>query len=237
MTAAPNVVELRQYTLLPGTRDGLIDLFDQYFVDGQENVGIHVIGQFRDLDDPDRFVWLRGFDTKTARRTALTYFYESPVWLAHRQTATATMSDTDNALLLQPTYLGPRYPRPGESHPSRSTRSLITITIASLASPLTVADHNLGAAIRSELIATGADIIATFASHTEENSFPALPVRQEHVMGWMTGFDSAESGNQHQEHLRRTPGWAGVLDRLAARSNGLPPQHLRLRPTNRSQLR
>jgi hypothetical protein len=231
------VVELRQYTLHPEARDGLIALFDQYFVDGQENVGIQVIGQFRDLDDPDRFVWLRGFDTMTGRRTALTHFYESPVWLAHRQTATATMSDTDNALLVEPTYLGPRYPRPGESHPSRSTGSLIAITIASLTGPITVADRKLGDTIRSELIATGADIIATFTSHAEENSFPALPVRQDHVMGWITRFDSDESYNQKQDHLRRTTGWAGVLDRLAARSNGLPLQHLRLRPTNRSMLR
>jgi len=53
------IMELRQYTLHPGKRDILIDLFDQEFVETQEAVGIKVVGQFRDLDHPNRFVWLR----------------------------------------------------------------------------------------------------------------------------------------------------------------------------------
>ena len=55
------IVELRQYTLHPGKRDVLIDLFDRKFVESQEALGMKVIGQFRDLDNPNRFVWLRGF--------------------------------------------------------------------------------------------------------------------------------------------------------------------------------
>src|SRR6266700_2591120 len=55
------IVELRQYTLHPGKRDAFIDLFDRQFIETQEAVGVRVIGQFRDVDDPNRFVWLRGF--------------------------------------------------------------------------------------------------------------------------------------------------------------------------------
>lgn len=61
MTAPTSVVELRQYTLHPGGRDVLIDLFEREFVETQEAVGMRVIGQFRDEADPNRFVWLRGF--------------------------------------------------------------------------------------------------------------------------------------------------------------------------------
>jgi len=68
------VVELRQYTLYPHTRDVLIDLFDSEFVEGQEAVGMWVIGQFRDLDDPNRFVWLRGFRDMPIRAEALHAF-------------------------------------------------------------------------------------------------------------------------------------------------------------------
>ena len=53
----------------PGRRDDLIELFDREFVETQEAVGIQVIGQFRDLDDPNRFVWLRGFNDMSARAT------------------------------------------------------------------------------------------------------------------------------------------------------------------------
>src|SRR5438552_5092724 len=96
------VVELRQYALHPGKRDVLIDLFDREFVETQEGLGIKVIGQFRDLDHPDRFVWLRGFRDMTSRAEALTDFYGGPVWKAHRESANATMIDSDNVPLLHP---------------------------------------------------------------------------------------------------------------------------------------
>ncbi|PYL74556.1 MAG: hypothetical protein DMF26_10535, partial [Verrucomicrobia bacterium] len=48
------IVELRQYTLHPGKRDVLIDLFDREFVESQEALGMKIIGQFRDLDNPNR---------------------------------------------------------------------------------------------------------------------------------------------------------------------------------------
>jgi hypothetical protein len=73
------IVELRQYTLHPGKRDVLIELFDREFIESQEALGTRVIGQFRDLDDPNRFVWLRGFRDMPSRAQALQEFYGGPV--------------------------------------------------------------------------------------------------------------------------------------------------------------
>lgn len=81
------VVELRPYALHPGQRDVLIELFDREFVESQEAAGMRVIGQFRDLDDPDRFIWLRGFPGMDARAESLTAFYSGPIWRAHRDVA------------------------------------------------------------------------------------------------------------------------------------------------------
>src|SRR5438552_14959812 len=96
------IVELRQYTLHPGQRDVLIDLFDRIFVESQEALGMKVIGQFRDLDNPNRCVWLRGFQDMPSRAQALKAFYGGPVWKAHREAANATMIDSGNVLLLHP---------------------------------------------------------------------------------------------------------------------------------------
>src|SRR5947208_12469422 len=85
------VVELRQYTLHPGQREVLIDLFDREFVETQEATGMRVLGQFRDLDRPDYFVWLRGFADMAARFDALTSFYTGPTWKAYAAAANATM--------------------------------------------------------------------------------------------------------------------------------------------------
>jgi NIPSNAP protein len=96
------IVELRQYTLFPGRRDELIELFEREFVTGQEAAGITLLGSFRDLGDPDRFVWLRGFPDMAARAVALAAFYGGPVWRRHREAANATMIDSDDVLLLRP---------------------------------------------------------------------------------------------------------------------------------------
>ena len=43
-TICSPIVDLRQYTLYPGTRDGFVELFDREFVETQEAVGMRVIG-------------------------------------------------------------------------------------------------------------------------------------------------------------------------------------------------
>lgn len=105
-TTPLNVLELRQYTLHPGRRDELIELFDRAFVETQEAVGMAVLGQFRDLDDADRFAWLRGFADMSARLRGLQAFYGGPVWAAHRHAANATMIDSDDVRLLRPAWPG-----------------------------------------------------------------------------------------------------------------------------------
>src|SRR5262249_36445034 len=111
------VVELRQYTLRPGQRGVLIDLFDREFVETQETAGMAIVGQFRDLDKPDRFVWIRGFASMPSLAQALASFYGGPVWKAHRAQANATMIDTGNVLLLRPVTAGSGFPPPPAGRP------------------------------------------------------------------------------------------------------------------------
>ncbi|MFG3013916.1 NIPSNAP family protein [Streptomyces cinerochromogenes] len=94
-----SIVELRQYTLHPGTRETLIELFEREFVVGQEAVGIAVGGRIRDLDDPDRFAWLRAFPDMGRRRRSLEAFYTGSVWQENRDAANATMIDSDEEAL------------------------------------------------------------------------------------------------------------------------------------------
>jgi quinol monooxygenase YgiN len=78
------IVELRQYTLHPGQRDALIELFERVLLDSQEEMGATLIGQFRDVEDPNRFVWLRGFSDMDKRLAMLQAFYGGSVWQEHR---------------------------------------------------------------------------------------------------------------------------------------------------------
>src|SRR5713101_5132138 len=110
-SAPDTVMELRQYTLHPGERDVLIDVFERNFVEGQEVEGMRIIGSFRDLDNPDRFVWLRSFPDMGARAAALNGFYHGPVWKAHSAVANATMVDAANVLLLRAARPGTGFQR------------------------------------------------------------------------------------------------------------------------------
>src|SRR3954470_17007248 len=95
------VIELRQYKLVPGTREAFISLFDSTFVESQESVGMRLIGQFRDEERTNRFTWIREFPSMADRQKALESFYSGPVWQAHRGTANPMLDDNDNVLLLR----------------------------------------------------------------------------------------------------------------------------------------
>lgn len=237
------VVELRQYTLHPGRRDVLIDLFDREFVETQEAVGIAVLGQFRDLDDPDRFVWLRGFHDMPHRAQALGRFYGGPAWKAHSTQANATMIDSDNVLLLRPVtarcgFPGTAAARPPIGHttppPSRVLATLYW------------RDHPFDAAfmdffdrqVRPVLVETGAAPLACLQTEHAANTFPALPVRTgENVFVWFAQFPSQAHLGDHLHRLERSDRWQDrVLPTLSARLAS-PPQQLRLAPTARSLLR
>lgn len=102
------IIELRQYTLHPGRRDELVELFEREFVESQEELGARIVGTFRDVGDPDRFVWVRSFPDVATRRAALAGFYGGPVWREHGPAANATMVDFSDVLLLEP--VGPGFP-------------------------------------------------------------------------------------------------------------------------------
>ena len=177
------IVELRQYTLHPGKRDVLIDLFDREFVESQEALGMKIIGQFRDLDNSNRFVWLRGFQDMPSRAQALKDFYSGPVWKAHRESANATMMDSNNVLLLHPATptsgfsLGNRErPRSG----SNETRNeLIVATIYYFDASVDAGFIEFfEKTVKPAVIGPGATILAYFVTEDSENTFPALPIRE-----------------------------------------------------------
>lgn len=231
------VVDLRQYRLIPGQRDTLIDLFDRYFVDGQIAAGIHVIGQFRDLDDPNRFVWLRGFESMAARGETLPRFYYGPVWQAHRERANATMVDSDDALLLEPLHLAAAFPSSDCTQQPVPATSVVAITVAYLDGALMDADRNLACCVRHELRAAGAEVVAVFISHAAVNNFPVQPLRDENALVWISRFPDDAAYARHRDAQAQSPSWRGLVQRLVERSSLLPIQQLRLRPTDRSQLR
>jgi NIPSNAP len=206
------IVELRQYTLRPGRRDELIDLFDSSLVEPQEADGMTVIGQFRDLDRPDRFVWLRGFPSMEERRASLEAFYTGPVWKRTSEAANATMLETDDVLLLRPASPDSAFRLDGSTRAADAGGDgpgLVTATILDLdgADP--------AEALERVQPPEGGSLLGCHVTEPSPNTFPALPVREgENVLVCFAGYPDRPA-----------------LD-LASRE----AQLLRLAPTSRSLL-
>jgi quinol monooxygenase YgiN len=210
-TAPPlGVFELRQYTLKGGTRAAFTSLFVREFVTTQNVVGCHVRAVFRDLDDPDRFVWMRGFSDMDARKAALEAFYFGPVWKAHREAANAMIVDSDNVLLLRPLTgaVGPK---------TLGGKGVVRVTIHRLRDVDPAAFTAFFAArIQPAVEAAGARIVATLATEPATNTFPRLPVREhDPVFLWIAHFRDEPAERAFSRKWAMTEGWRdGIADAL-----------------------
>jgi len=238
-TISPAVVELRQYQLRPGRRDELIALFDREFVETQEATGMTVLGQFRDLDNPDRFIWLRGFADMDARQRALTAFYEGPVWAAHSDAANATMIDSDDVLLLRPCHRDARL-----EHALSCRRDVLdgdgvgivvatihTITRGTEPALCTFFESTMQPALEQG----GMCLAGSYMTHPGPNNFPRLPIRDaDNVFVWFASFLSDADYAQARSRVQADPVWSNSVGPALREFADGQPKVVRMRPTSRS---
>jgi len=236
------VVELRQYKIVHGRRDAFVALFEREFVETQDAVGMPLLGQFRDLDDSDRFVWLRSFRDMADRLRALTDFYTGPVWKAHRAEANPMLDDNDNVLLLKPARAASGFeapaarPAPGTGKPPAS---VVVVNIHYLWK-----DPGEGFTaffldkVAPKLRAGGLPVLGAYVTETAPNSFPRLPVRQsEKLFVW---FTRAPDSGRYAAALRGVSArrdWREAIGPALADFEERQAQTLFLAPTPRSALR
>lgn len=178
------VFELRRYTLKPGARDTLVEVFDTHLVETQEAVGMSVVCQFRDPAAPDQFVWFRGFPDQEARTRALPAFYGGPVWAEHGPAANETMLEWHDVLMLKPATPSSGFKTsglerlpPGIADLEDGRAYLVAVhhllpdtadNVAALAAK----------AIADAVHSTGGEVLASLISDRSENGFARLPVRE-----------------------------------------------------------
>jgi hypothetical protein len=97
-----NVLEIRNYLLKPNVLEHFIDYFEEHFIASQEAEHMTLLGQFRVIDEPDHFVWIRGFQDMPTRQKALQNFYGGSVWAKYGLLANEMMLEWHNVHLLRP---------------------------------------------------------------------------------------------------------------------------------------
>ena len=232
------IVELRMYKLRKNRRDELIELFEREFIESREAVGIQVLGQFRNLDDPQSFVWLQGFNDMPARAQALHAFYTSPIWMENRKAANATILDSGNVLLLHPARSDSGFKLKTGARPPRGSTTpqdgFVAVTICYFDGSVTNEFiEYFESTLQPALQEAGASILAYFVTEDSPNTYPRLAIREgEHVFVWFAGFRESEAFAA----MLKSKAWKEISKSLSQHVSG-EPEVLRLTPTPRSWLK
>ncbi len=235
------IVELRMYTLRKDRRDEMIELFDRELIEPREDVGIQIIGQFCDVDNPKRWTWLQGFEDMQSRAEALNAFYTSPAWKANAKAANATIVDSGNVLLLHPARPDSGFKlKAGKRSPRESTTpqaGFVSATIYYFDEP--VGEEFIEyfeESIRPILKKCGAKLLGYFVTEESPNSYPRLAIREgEHVFVWLAGFPESEAHERWMRQLKESKAW-GEVQTSIKKFIIKEPETMRLTPTPRSRL-
>lgn len=232
------VIELRQYKLVPGARDHFVALFDAQFVESQEALGMRIVGQYRDHDDAVRFTWIRGFRDRAGRERGLNAFYFGPVWQAHRGAANPMLDDNDNVLLLKPAAPGLGFAA-AKAREDDAAGGAVQAVIEYLwkVPDAGFADFFEGK-MKPVLEAAGVDVVAAYVPLGAPNNFPQLPVRDDRkLLVWFVRGESHAAIDAALARARASARWQSQVAAALRDAEERPPQVLRLDPTPRSALR
>jgi len=235
------VIELRNYLLAPGRARDFMRYFEEHFLQSQRDHGMHPLGQFELVDEPDRFVWIREFEDMAARLRGLTGFYSSPFWLARRDGANAMIRDHENVHLLRPlapvaALTGGALPGDTAAAPAGSVPADTGLVVADFyrftPAALGRAVELFEQEVQPALVAGGQQVLGHFVAELAPNDYPRLAVIQDPgILVVMIAYRDPEHLHEsRREWSAQCP--AGSWSRLAA---GVAS--LRLRPTARSLIR
>jgi hypothetical protein len=93
------IVEVRTYKVKPGLRDRFLDFFRRDAVPLQRSLGIHVLGPFLDLEDPDVFIWMRAFPSLEERDRMKSALYDGAKWQDELRAIALPMLDSYSVAL------------------------------------------------------------------------------------------------------------------------------------------
>jgi heme-degrading monooxygenase HmoA len=95
------IVEVRSYRIKPGRREEFIKFFETRAVPAQRAHGMKMLGPLLDLENPNKFVWLRSFPSLDERDRMKNAFYESELWKNELESIAMPMLDSYDVILCE----------------------------------------------------------------------------------------------------------------------------------------
>lgn len=230
-----SVIELRNYLLKGGKRDAFINYFERHFISSQEERKGFPLGQYTINDEPERFLWIRGFYDIKNRSTFLPEFYYSDFWKEHRNTANAMLANNDFVHLLHPLILNHHTLVTGAIDRGllNSYNRLAVVEFYTANGKQNRLKQLFAEAYIPLLRSCGITDFTVWESELIENDFPVLPVFQDkNLLVTITFYKDEQVYQEKMELLKTRMGadlQADLLDAITIKSR------LLLQPTINSQ--
>jgi hypothetical protein len=95
------IVEVRSYRIKPGRRAEFIELFLTRAVPALRSHGMKVFGPLLDVENPNKFVWLRAFPSLEDRDRMKAAFYKGELWKNELEAIAMPMLDSYDVILCE----------------------------------------------------------------------------------------------------------------------------------------
>jgi hypothetical protein len=95
------IVEVRSYRIKPGRRDEFIEFFETRSIPALREHGMKIMGPLIDLENPNKFVWLRSFPSLGEREQMKNAFYEGALWKNELEAIAMPMLESYDVILCE----------------------------------------------------------------------------------------------------------------------------------------
>ena len=95
------IVEVRSYRIKPGRRAEFVQLFETRAIPALRSYGMKVLGPLLDVENPNKFVWLRSFPSLDERDRMKDAFYGSESWLNELEAIAMPLLDSYDVILCE----------------------------------------------------------------------------------------------------------------------------------------
>jgi quinol monooxygenase YgiN len=95
------IVEVRSYRIKPGKRDEFIKLFESRAIPALREYGMQVVGPMLDVENPNKFVFLRRFPSLEDRDRLKDAFYGSDLWKNELEPLAMPLLDSYDVILCE----------------------------------------------------------------------------------------------------------------------------------------
>ena len=95
------IVEVRSYRIKPGRREEFIKLFETRAIPALRAHGMKILGPLIDLENPNKFVWLRSFPSLDERERMRNAFYGGELWKNELESIAMSMIESYDVILCE----------------------------------------------------------------------------------------------------------------------------------------